>query len=291
MITVPVFISHYSGRPFEPKLRWWLDGYDDRADMIMASPSQSVPATWKPYDVTEQPPIRVRVPDRPFVGALNLSLRDPENHRFAVNYVNVVVRPDKPPARAEVELGTPNDALLRFAPEDFAKQSWTRVGFPPAGKAYGFGKGYLEYRVKVPEAVVKAGIETIRLQLEMSAKAERQKVDWPERKSKQDYPQTDGDGSGRRTWRSRSTGRLSIARRSRTTRPTRRACCRTWRGLSTEATASWSRPRCRPAPRSVPRWPRAGRWSSAWRCPTRPSTRAASASTGPRRAATRSTRR
>ncbi|HEY2158598.1 MAG TPA: glycoside hydrolase family 2 TIM barrel-domain containing protein, partial [Isosphaeraceae bacterium] len=190
-ITVPVFISHYSGRDFEPKLRWWLDGYDDRGDMIMASSTQSVAATWKPYDVTEQPAIRVRVPDRPFVGSLNLSLRDPENHRFAVNYVNIVVRPEKPQPRAEVESAAPNDAVLRFAPEDFAKQSWTRVGSPPAGKAYGFGKGYLEYRIKVPEAVVKAGIETIRLQLEMSSKAERQKVDWAERKSKPDYPQTD----------------------------------------------------------------------------------------------------
>ena len=190
-ITVPVFISHFSDRAFEPKLRWWLDGLDDRGDLIMASSPQSVPATWKLYDVTEQQAIRVKVPDRPFVGSLNLTLRDPENHRFAANYVNVVVRPDKPAPRAQVDPEDRREAILRFAPEDFARQSWTRIGSPPVGKAYGFGKGYFEYRLKVPEAVVRAGIETIRLQFEMASKAEREKVDWPERKSKQDYPQTD----------------------------------------------------------------------------------------------------
>ena len=57
------------------------------------------------------------MPDRPFVGALCLTLRDPENRRFAANYVNVVVRPEKPHAP---RLGRPDDdhdAILRFAPE------------------------------------------------------------------------------------------------------------------------------------------------------------------------------
>jgi hypothetical protein len=190
-ITVPVFVSHFSDRDFEPKLRWWLDGYDDRTDMVMASSPQSVPATWKLYDVTEQPPIRVRVPDRPFVGALNLTLRDPENHRFAANFVNVVVRPEKPLPRTEVDPQDSHDTILRFSPEDVAKQSWTRTGSPPAGKVYGFGMGYIEYHIKVPPAVVRAGIETVRLQFEIASKAEREKVDWPSRKNRQDYPQTD----------------------------------------------------------------------------------------------------
>lgn len=190
-ITVPVFVSHFSDRTFAPKLRWWLDGLDDRGDSIMASSPQSIPAAWRPYDVTEQEPIRVKLPDRPFVGALNLTLRDPENHRFAANYVNIVVRPEKPAPRAEVDPTDAHDAILRFAPEDVARQSWTKAGSPPAGKVYGFGKGFFEYRVKVPRAVVEAHPETIRLQFEMASKAERQKVDWPQRRSRQDYPQTD----------------------------------------------------------------------------------------------------
>ncbi len=190
-ITVPVFVSHFSDRTFEPKLRWWLDGLDDRGDSIMASSPQSIPAAWRPYDVTEQEPIRVKVPDRPFVGALSLTLRDPENHRFAANYVNIVVRPDKPAPRAQVDPTDSHDAILRFAPEDVARQSWTRAGMPPAGKVYGFGTGFFEYHIKVPGAVVGAGIETIRLQFELASKAERQKVDWPDRKTRRDYPQTD----------------------------------------------------------------------------------------------------
>ena len=30
-ITVPIFVSHFSDRTFQPKLRWWVSGYDERA--------------------------------------------------------------------------------------------------------------------------------------------------------------------------------------------------------------------------------------------------------------------
>lgn len=190
-ITVPVFISHFSDRTFEPKLRWWLDGADDRGDVIMVSSPRSIPATWTLYDVKEQEPIRVKLPDRPFVGSLNLTLRDPNNGRFAANYVNIVVRADKPQPRAERDRNDDHDAILRFAPGDLARQSWSKLGKPPAGKVYGYGKGFFEYHIKVPMAVVKAEIESFHFQVEASSKAERQKVDWPDRKNRQDYPQTD----------------------------------------------------------------------------------------------------
>jgi len=196
-VTIPVFISHFSDRAFEPTLRFWLDGFDDRGDSIAVISPQSVPATWKAYDVAEQAPIRVKLPDHPFVGSLNLTLRDPSNGRFAANYVNVVVRPEKPAPRASRDPEDPRDAVLRFAPTDFARGTWSRPGSPPAGKAYGHGKGSYEYRLRVPEAVSRAGIERFHFQFEASSKAERQKADWPERKDRADYPQTD-----ERKWKS-----------------------------------------------------------------------------------------
>ncbi len=60
-----------------------------------------MPITWRPYDVVELEPIRVKLPARPFVGALILTLRDPENHRFAANYVNLVVKPEHPLPRVQ----------------------------------------------------------------------------------------------------------------------------------------------------------------------------------------------
>ncbi|MHB1556551.1 MAG: glycoside hydrolase family 2 protein [Isosphaeraceae bacterium] len=188
-VTVPVFVSHYSDRPFPPKLRWWVTGYDDRADIMMVVQPKSVPITWKPYDVVTVEPIKFRLPTYPFVGALILTLRDPDNHRFASNFVNIVVKPKQPPAR--VQRRGLNDLLIRFTPGDFARQSWTEVARAPAGKVYGHGKGFFEYRIEIPRSVAKSHPETIYYLFEASSKAKRERVDWPERVNRQDYPQTD----------------------------------------------------------------------------------------------------
>ncbi len=188
-ITVPVFVSHYSDRAFQPMLRWWISGYDDRADIMTVAQPTSVPIRWKPYGVVQLEPIRVKLPSYPFVGALVLTLRDPENHRFASNYVNIVVKPERPLPR--VQRRGLNDLLIRFKPGDFARQSWSEPAKPPAGKVYGYGKGFFEYQVEIPSAIAKSHPETIYYLFEASSKARRERVDWPERANRQDYPQTD----------------------------------------------------------------------------------------------------
>ncbi len=188
-VDVPVFVSHFSERTFQPKLRWWVSGYDDRVNIISVVEPRSVPIKWKAYDVVEQEPIRVTLPRVPFVGALILTLRDPENHRFAANYVNLVVKPEHPLPR--IQRRGLNDVTLRFAPGDFARQKWADPAKAPAGKVYGYGKGFFEYRIQVPAAVANAHPETIYYLFEASAKARRERVDWPERVSRQDDPQTD----------------------------------------------------------------------------------------------------
>ena len=57
-VTVPIFVSHFSDRSFQPKLRWWVSGYDDRADIRTVVEPKSIPITWRPYDVVELEPIR-----------------------------------------------------------------------------------------------------------------------------------------------------------------------------------------------------------------------------------------
>ena len=96
-ITVPIFVSHFSDRTFQPKLRWWVTGYDSRADLRMIVEPRSIPITWRPYDVMELEQLRVTLPPYPFVGALILTLRDPNNQRFAANFVNLVVKPERRP--------------------------------------------------------------------------------------------------------------------------------------------------------------------------------------------------
>ncbi|MDR3636605.1 MAG: glycoside hydrolase family 2 TIM barrel-domain containing protein [Isosphaeraceae bacterium] len=188
-LNVPVFVSHFSDHEGPITLRWWVAGFDDRADLIMASIPQSRPAEWTQYDVRDLGTVSFKAPDRPFVGALMVTIRDEANRRITGNFVNVVVKPDKPLPR--VQRRRDHEVLLRFAPGDFARQHWDEPGSPPPGKAYGRGKGYLEYRLKVPEAVAKAKPESYFFRFEIASKAGREKVDWASRKSPQDYPQTD----------------------------------------------------------------------------------------------------
>src|SRR5262249_46269265 len=117
-IAVPVFVSHYSDRSFQPKLRWWVSGYDARADIQMVVQPRSIPITWRAYDVVELEPVRFTLPGNPFVGALILTLRDEENHRFAANFVNIVVKPDHPLPR--IQRRGARDVTVRFAPGEFA---------------------------------------------------------------------------------------------------------------------------------------------------------------------------
>jgi predicted transcriptional regulator len=80
---------------------------------------------------------------------------------------------------------------VRFEPGSFASQQWADAAKPPAGKVYGHGKGYFEYHISLPATVVKAHPESIYYLFQASSKANRERVDWPQRVNRQDYPQTD----------------------------------------------------------------------------------------------------
>ncbi len=195
-LTIPIFVSHYSDRPGPVILRYWVGGFDARADNRTVIIPTNVPFKWRPYDVVDLEPIKVTLPDYPFVGALALTLRDDQNQRFAANFVNLVVKPDHPLPR--IARRGPRDVAIRFAPADFAHLEWSDPAKAPAGKAYGHGKGYFEYRIEVPSAVVKAHPESIYYLFQAASKAHGQRADWPARVNRQDYPQTDM----MRTWRS-----------------------------------------------------------------------------------------
>lgn len=190
-VSIPLFVSHYSERKGPPILRWWVSGYDDKADNIMASEPRSRPAEWTPYGVKSLEPITFSLPARPFVGAAIVTLRDSDNRRIAANFVNIVVKPERSLPR--VERQGDHEVVLRFEPDAFARERWS--GKPPAqkprGKAYGRGKGFIEYRLHLPVAVLRAKPEAYEFRFEIASKADREKLDWPARTNRQDYPQTD----------------------------------------------------------------------------------------------------
>jgi hypothetical protein len=189
-VTVPLFVSHYSERTSAPKLRWEVRGIDDRDPQKEISWGvHGVPITWTPYGVNTLSPISFRVGERPFVGALALRLEDERDRPIALNFVNIVVQPDRPLPR--VERVDDHKVIVRFAPGEFARRRWSGSSDVKAGMAWGEGKGFFEYRLKLPETVIKAGPKTVELMFEASAKAGRERVDWPERTNPQDNPQTD----------------------------------------------------------------------------------------------------
>jgi hypothetical protein len=188
-IKVPIFVSHYSERQGPATLRYWVSGRDFRADIRTVVTPASVPITWRAYDVVDLEPLKVTLPDYPFVGALSLTLSDEQNRRFAANYVNLVVKPDRPLPR--VQARGPRDVTVRFEPGSFASQQWADAAKPPADKVYGHGKGYFEYHISLPATVVKAHPESIYYLFQASSKADRERVDWPQRVNRQDNPQTD----------------------------------------------------------------------------------------------------
>ena len=73
-----------------------------------------------------------------------------------------------------------------------------RSGEWPAGKVYGRGRGFFEYRIEIPPSIAKAHPESFYYLFQAGSKSKRERVDWPERVNRQDYPQTDQD----RTWSS-----------------------------------------------------------------------------------------
>ncbi len=176
-VTIPIFVSHYSDREGPVTMNWWASGYDARADIRALIAPTSVPIEWRPYDVVEVAPIKVTLPDYPFVGALAIMLRDARKERFAANFVNLVVKQEHPLSRI-VRRG-PRDVAFRFAPADFALAEWSDAPKAPAGKVYGHGKGFFEYRIKVPIAVAKAHPESIYYLFQASSKARTERADWP----------------------------------------------------------------------------------------------------------------
>jgi hypothetical protein len=173
------------------KVRWWVSGYDSRADLRTVVEPRSFPINWRQYDVISLEPLQITLPDYPFVGAIALTLRDEQNRRFAANYVNVVVQPDRPLPR--VQRRGDHDVTIRFAPRDFSRQEWAERAESPAGKVYGRGKGFFEYRIQIPVSIAKAHPESFYYLFQAGSKSKRERVEWPERINRQDYPQTDAD--------------------------------------------------------------------------------------------------
>ncbi|MEA1951804.1 MAG: glycoside hydrolase family 2 TIM barrel-domain containing protein, partial [Planctomycetota bacterium] len=203
--TVPVFVSHFSRRRGDPRLRWRIVGTDNLGQAVETPPRERA-VVWRPYDVTFQKPLRVTVPTgRPFVGALTLELLDEKGERLGANYINLIVRPistkvlpsgevTSVTCSPRVEVLGPNRVVLRFDVDDFSSFNSRRPlkhWLDRRGKFVGLGNCSVAYRVSLPVFVREAVPAKLILMTELATKSDDERLDWPAVRRRLDCPQTE----------------------------------------------------------------------------------------------------
>jgi hypothetical protein len=168
-------------------LKWRLDVVDMYGEMRTRLSGES-PANWTQYRVVQLPTIAFILPEEPFLGILTVWLENEKGQRLAANYINLDIYSQKMP-RAEIT--DAQTCVLRFGPNEFHSTTFQKVEPVHADKTYSYGTGQFEYRLAIPEGIDVSMIGSLDLIVEMAAKANDEKVDWPSRRKPVDYPQTD----------------------------------------------------------------------------------------------------
>ncbi len=226
-------------------------------------------------------PLKVTLPDYPFVGALVLTLRDEQDQRFAANYVNLVVKPDRSMPR--IERRGPNDVAVRFEPGAFATPALVRAGEGAGRQGLRSWQGLLRVPDRTPCSGGQRSSRVDLLPVPGRLEGERENV------------LTGRSGSTARTiprptWPATGASTLAVVVSTvdwssgsscPTMPPTLAAFSPTWPGSSTAATASWSTARSTSPIWTAPVWRPANRWSFASAFPTMRLMPAACASSAP----------
>jgi hypothetical protein len=185
-VSIPVLLSHWSEET----------GLKLRVSAFGSTVSGQPWSDWfkpvvkdvdaKPYAVTPQCVYEVPLP-----GATGLLLVLAEvmrgDVRVAANYCVIDAR--------GVDWYKPDQYGAPFsvnAYNTFGFASGADLDNPLSGKIYGYGPGYIEYKLKTPMRLKADKVAGCRLMVEMASKAKDERLDWPAKKSPEDYPQTDG---------------------------------------------------------------------------------------------------
>lgn len=191
-VKVPVLLSHWSER----------EGLKVRVSVVGKTvegiPWSKVikPVEWDvqavPYRVSPVQTFEFTLPPaRGLVNVVAEVLCD--GQRVGANYCVVDVRPEDKGRKAF--LWNVKDEYAAM----FSVGAFTKHGFenepqvaPNKGKVSGFKAGYFEYALKLPYRLKPENVTSCRLTFEAASRAETERLDWPAKRNKLDYPQTDG---------------------------------------------------------------------------------------------------
>jgi hypothetical protein len=185
-LTLPLLLSHWSERQglcVRMSVHGQtVDGKAWGAEVSPAEQAVDVPA----FTVTPIAPVAVTLPDaRGLLTIVGEVLH--EGRRVAANYRVIHVKDGAAWDRA-------GDTAVSFPVDSYTRNTFAAGSEAQAqqiDKVYGYKHGALDYEIRVPRELAADAIAGVRLLAEVGAQADRERVDWPQRVHRQDYPQTD----------------------------------------------------------------------------------------------------
>lgn len=164
-ISVPLFASFLTDFEYGPELslRAELVGWDKLGHFGQYSSSR-IPVPYKPWMCSDLSDLSVKMPDKPGLALLRLTLEDASGKALHHNFVTFVVE--------GVNNADAKTATVTFSPSSFTAAEWSQKQWNILDglKVNGAGSGYFEYKVQIPENIDIASIQGISLVLEASAK-------------------------------------------------------------------------------------------------------------------------
>jgi hypothetical protein len=185
-VSIPVLLSHWSERP-NLKIRVFADG-----NTIDGMPwrgwfkTVEYDAAGAPYAVTPIGSYEIDLPGATGLVNIVAEVLD-EGKRVGANYCVLDAR-----GAAWVK---PEEYAAPFPVEGFSAYTFdvpTETFAQHPGKVFGHKAGYVEYQLKLPMALAADKVAGCRLIAELGSKADKERLDWPDRTKPQDCPQTDG---------------------------------------------------------------------------------------------------
>jgi hypothetical protein len=164
-LSVPLFASVLTDFEYGPELslRTELVGWDKLGNYSQYS-SARIAVPYKPWMCSDLSDVNVRMPDKPGLAILRLTLEDASGKALHHNFVAFVVEGEN-----KIDAKT---ATVPFSPSSFTAAEWSQKQWNVLDglKVNGAGSGYFEYKVQIPENVDIASLKSISLVLEASAK-------------------------------------------------------------------------------------------------------------------------
>lgn len=166
----PIKFSHFSRSELaDATLRWMFAGTDDRGEWVDPHIRGQRSVVVRPYALSDLGVVSFRAPEEIRAGYLWVWLES-GGEVVAENFTNVEAH-DGPAPTVETSDGA---YTLRLDPAKPVAAFWNQGSglFAEAGAsaAWGFGKGYFEYRVKVPQAARAANLTGATVTFEAGAK-------------------------------------------------------------------------------------------------------------------------